>query len=446
MTQDSQNARRVVVTGLGMVSPLGIGVDAFTENLADRRSGIRKIQFLSASAAPENVGGEAWGFDEKTARKTWLKPLRKQVNVMCREIQLGAASALMAVEQAGIDLEAIDQSRMGVDFGANLMFSPPEILQDGCWKCVEDGSDPRHFQYDQWGSRGDTSDTSRGMNQLEPLWLLRYLPNMPACHISIALQARGPSNSLTLDESSGNSALGEAHRIIQRGKADIMIAGATGTRLHSVKTLHAAIWDELAKYDDPPETWCRPFDESRRGQVIGEGSCSFILEDEAHAKARGANVWGTLLGTGSSCAVGTDGTPNPRQALANAMRSALREAQISPADVGHINAHGLATKSLDLAEAEAIYDVFESHADQVPVTAIKSYTGNSGAGCGTIELAASIVSLKDGKIPPTLNYTAGDSERPLNVVHGDALTTENRLVLNVNVTRMAQATAVLVKV
>src|SRR5690606_389251 len=162
----------------------------------------------------------------------------------------------------------------------------------------------------------------------------RYLPNMPACHIGISNDARGPSNSITLDEASGNLALGEAFRIIVRDRADIMIAGTTGTRLHAVKTIHAALWDELAASDQPPESWCRPFDRDRNGQVVAEGACSFILEEESHAQSRGATILGTVLGAGSSCVIDRAGKPDPRQALTNAMRAALRDAGIEPDQVG----------------------------------------------------------------------------------------------------------------
>lgn len=436
MNSTHESPRRVVITGIGILSPIGIGVDAFWQSLSEGRSGIGPIELMSYSAAPKNVGGEVKDFTEKAAKQTYLKPMRKSIKVMCREIQMGVASAGLVLEQSGLNLEQIDHDRLGVDFGANLMFSPPEVLKDACWTCVD--ANDHQFHYEKWGREG--------LPAMEPLWLLRYLPNMPGCHIGIFADARGPNNSITLDEASGNLALGEAARVIQRGAADLMIAGTTGTRLHPVKTLHAALWDELADSPDPPETWCRPFDKTRSGQVLAEGACAFLLEEETEAARRGATVLGTILGSGSSCVLDEECRPGIQQALVNAMTAALRDAGLNPEDVGHINAHGLGSKQADIDEAQAIQKVFGDHAEKVPVTALKSYFGNAGSGCGTLELAGSILGLKHGVIPPTLNYTAPDPQCPLNVVHGEPLAASNKVALNVNVTRMGQASAVVVSV
>jgi len=436
MMSSSQNsARRVVITGLGVVSPIGIGVDRFWESLSTGKSGIAPVEVTGFIAAPSHVGAEVSDFTDATAKSEYLRHHRKSIKVMCREIQLGVASASLALVQSGINLEQVDHERFGVDFGANLMFSPPEVLKDACWSCVEENGGSRTFDYQQWGTKG--------IGGMEPLWLLRYLPNMPACHIGIHADARGPSNSITLDDASGNLALGEASRVIQRNWAELMIAGTTGTRVHAVKSLHAALWDDLASYDDPPETWCRPFDRTRTGQVLGEGACSFLLEEESHAQGRNANILGRVMGVGSSCVANVGGKGNLRQALANAMRAALRDADLSPADIGHVNAHGSAERQGDIEEAQAIHDVFGDYAGKVPVTALKSYMGNSGSGSGTLELAGSLLALQHGVVPPTLNYSQPDSDCPLNVVHGEPLAVTNRTVLKMNVTRAGQASAII---
>jgi 3-oxoacyl-[acyl-carrier-protein] synthase II len=279
---------------------------------------------------------------------------------------------------------------------------------------------------------------------MEPLWLLRYLPNMPACHIGISADARGPSNSITLDEASGNLALSEATRIIQRDRAEVMIAGTTGTRVHAVKSMHAALWDKLAKYDEPPETWSRPFDRTRNGQVLAEGACSLILEEESHARNRGATIYGKVLGAGSSCVLSRDGVPGIRQALVNSMRAALRDGNLKPEDIGHINAHGLATVECDAEEAAAIHEVFGPLGSKIPVTAPKSIWGNSGSSAGTLELAASLVALKHGVVPATLNYRTPDPACNLNVVHGQPLAVTNKTVMKLSVTRMGQASVAIV--
>lgn len=437
MNAFAESDRRVVITGMGVFSPAGIGCDEFWSNLSSGKSGIKPIQLLEASACPDNAGGEVSGFNAETIKKLYLKEKeqRKSIKVMCREIQMGSASALMAFDHAGLDSAQIDHARMGIDFGANLMNSPPEDLSSGCFECTED---PGHvFHYEKWGEIG--------LGKMDPLWLLRYLPNMPACHIAIFLDARGPSNSLTHDEASANLAIAESSRIILRGAADIMITGSTGTRVHAVRSMHTVMWDELATSPADPAARCRPFDRDRQGQVPGEGACSIVLEDEQHALARGATIYGRILGTGSSCVYDRSQHSKSPQAIVNSMRLALEKAGIAPEEVGHINANGLGTRDGDLAEALAIREVFGDYASRVPVTALKSFTGNSGSGCGAQELTGSLLGLKQGVIPFTLNCDNPDPECGLNIVRHEPLATDNKIILNINSTRIGQASAVLVQ-
>lgn len=433
MSSSEAARRRVVITGLGVVSPLGIGPDVFWEKLSKGESGIRQLG-PEASAAPGHVGGQVPDFSEDVTKEVMPKKQRKFVRVMCREIELGVVAALSAVEQSKLDLEAIDHERFGVDFGANLMFSPPEVLQDAAWSVTEKTPAGPKFEYDRWGGQG--------MTVLEPLWLLKYLPNMPACHIGIAVDARGPNNSLTLDDASGNLAVGEASRIIQRDRADVMIAGTTGTKLHPVKTMHAALFKDLARGEGPPETWSRPFDARRTGQVVAEAACSLILETSEHAEARGATVYGEILGMGSSAATFPGGAADVRTAVANAIRAALRDGGVKPEEVGHVNAHGVGIRENDAAEAAAIRDVFPKG---VPVTALKSYLGNAGSGSGALELVGSLLAIREGVIPKTLNYEQPDPACPIDVVHGEHRPTYNRVFVNVNVTRAGQASALVVR-
>ena len=433
MTTPSE-PREVVITGIGIVSPIGIGVDAFWDSLSARPfRHSAMVRCFRDSRAPVASAAEIRDFTDESARKVYLKEQRKNLKAMCREIQLGVASALLALENAAVNLDEIDHERLGVEFGANLMLSPPDVLVEACAACCEDGT--TDFRSSRWGQTG--------LTKLEPLWLLRYLPNMPACHISISADARGPSNSLTLDDASGNTVIGEARvRIILRGDADVMIVGVTGTTLHPIKTLHLALWDDLARTPEAPELRARPFDLNRSGRVVAEGSCSFILEDREHAEKRKAKIWGRVLGTGSSCVTDSFQVGNYRKALVNAMRSALRDAGLKPEQIGHINAHGLGTRNVDIAESQAIFDVFgDELGRRIPVTAPKSLLGNSGAGSGLLELAASVVALSHGVIPYTLNYETPDPECPLNIVAGQPLATSNTIVLNINVTRVGQAAA-----
>ncbi len=436
MSGGNDRRRKVVITGMGIVSPIGIGTEAFWKSIEEGRSGIGRLERLPASAAPGNVGAEVKEFTEAEARKKYLKPLRKSVKVMCREIQLGVASAVIALESCEGAFDDLDRKRIGIEFGANQMFSPVVTLTEACRACID--PETGDFTYERWGSEG--------MSRLEPLWLLKHLPNMPACHISIFADAQGPSNSIVQADASANLALAEAVRVIERNAADVMLAGAAGSWVHEVRCVHSRLWGELAEGnpEEPPERWCRPFDKNRNGTVVGEAACTFILEEQSHAEARGATIYGTVLGGGSSCVRDSQGRPNLRAALVNAMRQALEEAQISPSEVGHINANAPGMKDTDREEALAIRDVFGEKADEVPVTSFKSYIGSSCAGCGAIELAASLLGLKNGVVPPTLNYETPDPECPLNVVAGSPQPARNNVVLNLNVTRMGQASALVV--
>ncbi|MGD9855487.1 MAG: beta-ketoacyl synthase [Planctomycetaceae bacterium] len=431
MSQRHTPGRRVVITGVGVISPIGVGRESFWASLAAGRCGVGPVshQFHGTAAIPGGfVGAEVADFDEKTARELVPKSQRKSIKVMCRDIQMGTASAMMAVADSSLDMEAVAHDRVGVEFGANLMYSPPTQLNDPCWNCVDEN---RKFVMAQWAKQG--------LTKMEPLWLLKYLPNMPACHIAIFVDAHGPSNSVTQNEASGNLALTEALSVIQRGAADVMIAGATGARLHEFKVIHAALWGELGFRPDDPPASCRPFDTERTGEVAGEGACSLILEDEEHARARGANVLGRLSGGGSSCVAG-----NRRQAAVHAMRAALRSADLAPGDIGHINAHGLGSPTLDLEEAQAIHDVFGPGAE-IPVTALKGAMGNTAAAAGTIELAGSLLALQRGVIPPTLHCDTPDPACNLNIVRGEPRSTRLRSVLSLNLTRFGQASAVVVQ-
>ena len=430
------SARDVVITGIGVVSPLGIGRDAFWSNLSAGHSGLKRIELSSFVASPGCIGGEVSDFNEETIKKQHLKSVRKNLKVMCREIQLGVASALQAMEDAGLQPGSVAPDRIGVDFGANLMSSPPDVLIGAAMKSLSAKSGHSEFDFDLWGDVG--------MTGMEPLWLLRYLPNMPGCHIGIALDARGPNNSITHDEASGALVIAEAANAIRRDRADVMVTGVTGTRIHTVKACHSFHWDILA--DGPAETRVRPFDNSRTGEAVAEASCTLILEARAHAEARGAKILGMILGCGSSTVVNRDGHPDEATAVFQSASAAMHRAGVSAGDLGHVSACASGHPQRDRYEADGLRRLLDSHADDVPVTAFKSYIGSSGSGAGLCEMAASLMALQHGIIPRTLNYSTPDSEAPLNVVHGEHLTTSNGLFLKTSVTRMGQASSVVVKV
>ena len=232
----SESAKRVVITGLGLVSPIGIGIDRFEAELTAGRSGIAPISLIPYSAAPGGIGAEVRDLTDETAKTKWLKGLRTSFKVYSRDIQLGVLAAILGLEHSGLKVAELTHERIGVEFGSNQMYSPPDVLQGGADACADENHE---FHFDRWGQTG--------LHAMEPLWLLKYLPNMPSCHISILADARGPSNSLTLNEASGNASIGEAIRIMRRGQADVMITGATGTRTASITGAYVALHDAVER-------------------------------------------------------------------------------------------------------------------------------------------------------------------------------------------------------
>lgn len=435
MSQASGSARRAVITGIGVLAPQGIGRAALWESLQAGRTGVLPTEKYQATAVPGGLGGEVRGFDDETAKKVYLKEHRKHLKVMGRDVMLGVASALLGIADAGLDKVELDRERVGVEFGANLMLSTPQYLAGPGLACTDEKHPPFHME--RWGDKG--------FSNMEPLWMLKYLPNMPACHVAIFTDARGPNNSITQDEVSSLLAIGEANAVIRRGHADVMITGSAGIKLHPVKEIHARQWEQLGWDPEHPERSVKPFDARRCGHAVAEAGVTLVLEDEAAAVARGATVLGTVLGAGSSCVARPSGEADIRKACANAMRSALRSAGLQPSDIGHINAHGLASPTLDAQEALAIHDVFGPEASRVPVVGLKGYHGNPGASGGMLELAMSVLSLQHGLIPYTLNTDRPDPELKLNVVQNEPLAASNKTVLKVSYTLIGQASAVVVR-
>ena len=407
-------SRRVVITGLGLVSPLGNSAAELAAALKAGRSGVVRPESAADGDLPPFVGA-CRGFrgeidDFGTLEPEKKKAIRKGLKVMCRECQMGVAAAERAVQDAALTPTSRDPERTGVVFGTDYMLSEPEEFGPGILACTDD---ERRFHFEQWAAQG--------MTKMTPLWLLKYLPNMPASHIAIYNDFRGANNSLTLREAAGCTAVGEAMRVIQRGHADVMLAGATGTRIHKMKAVHAALQEEMApgcvdgRVVDPAEA-CRPFDRDRSGMVVGEGAGVVVLEELEHARARGATIYAEVSGFGSSTAADRDRAALRDLALANAMRMALRDAGATPWSVGHVQAHGLSTHGCDEAEARAIRDVLGGRDPDVPVTAAKSYFGNLGAGGGMVELIAGVLALRSGELFPTLNYRTPDAACPVKVV------------------------------
>jgi 3-oxoacyl-[acyl-carrier-protein] synthase II len=273
---------------------------------------------------------------------------------------------------------------------------------------------------------------------------LKYLPNMPASHLAIYNDCRGPNNSLTMREAAANAALGEAYQIILRQSADVMLVGATGTRLHPMKLIHALGQEEVAAGDGDPAAASRPFDRDRRGMVLGEGAGAVVLEELSRAQARGATIYGEVIAAATSSVVGRRLVAERDRAMQNVLRAVLRDAGVGVDEVGHLHAHGLSTRTSDIEEARAIGGVFAARSTPVPVVAAKSHFGNLGAGSGMVELIASLLALREGRLFPILNYATPDAECPIAAVR-DGDVPAGSSFINLNVTPQGQAAAVMVR-
>lgn len=430
MVQQTNTLPRVVITGLGVVSPLGNDPQRLYERLLQGESGISRLESIPTESLPIACGAEAREFTGKIdnygpLEKALQRTIRKGSKVMCREIEMGVAVAQLALTDAGLTAEIRDPHRTGVIYGCDYIMTLPEEFAAGVQKCLnEDGE----FQFDQWGAKGKP--------EVNPLWLLKYLPNMPASHIAIYNNLQGPNNSITIREASAPAAIGEAFVTLQRGHADVILVGSTGSKVHPFRTMHACMQEELAADRDDPAQMSRPFDADRDGSVLGEGAGAMILETLEHAEARGASILGEVCGYGSSAVAGSVVADFQHQAILNVLRAACRDAP----QVGHVHAHGLGTISGDRQEAGAIAEFFEG-STVPPVVAAKGNFGNLGAGGGMVEVITSLLAMQTGELFPAPNYQTPDADCPVALCVDRGVSAGDSFV-SVNITPQGQAAGV----
>ncbi|WP_254508442.1 beta-ketoacyl-[acyl-carrier-protein] synthase family protein [Anatilimnocola floriformis] len=428
--------RRVVITGIGLVSPLGNSAEALWDALANERSGVAELTSIPSDSLPTRYGAEARGFtaaieDFGPLEKKMSRDIKKNLKVMCREIQMGVAVAQLCITHAGLKLDAIDRDRLGVLYGSDYLLTLPGEFAAGVKNCVNDNGE---FDFTRWADQG--------LPAVEPLWLLKYLPNLPAAHVAIFNDLRGPNNSLTCREASSNQAVAEAYHTIERGHADRMLAGATGTRIHPSRSIHVQIQEAIASGDDPAKL-SRPFDAARNGQVIGEGAACILLEELSAAEARGATIIAEVIGSASSIVADRDSNPDEKTAIANVVKQCLKSAKLQPSEVGHIHAHGLSDVRRDKLEAQGIAAALGAAADKVPVTAAKSYFGNLGAAGGLVELIASALALQNGSLFPIQTLENLDPECPIRPAkRGDSA---GETCINLSVTPQGQASGITIR-
>ncbi len=372
----------IVITGLGVVSPIGIGVEPFWDALVGGVSGVRVREQFSETDLPFRIAAPVTGFDPKQ----YVKP-RKALKIMCDPIKFACAAAAMAVEQAGLEAgpdRNVDPNRIGTVVGTETFFADPGEVADVFHRCTVD----KDYQHDRWGELA--------IREIQPLWMLKYLPNMAASHISIALDARGPSNSICQGEVSSMLALIEAANLIKRGAVDVAVVGGTGSQMALTSMLYHGV-ENLSSNVHNPESACRPFDRDRDGMVVGEGAGVIVIESLEHATAREATVIAKLVGHSSGYApVGSGAFGTAFEACVN---ESLQRANLKPSDIGVVNANANGSIDGDAVEAVALHRVF----GDCPVSANKGNFGNLGPGTSMVELIAGVLTVKHRRIPATLN-------------------------------------------
>lgn len=416
-------AREVVITGVGVVSPIGIGREAFWQSLTAGASGIRQFSlFQPFPDIPFQIGAPLAEFDAKE----YVQP-RKSLKVMSVEIQAAYAAGSLAMKDAGLAKGVLDPNRFGVVLGSELLYGEVAEVTEAFRHCHVDGV----FHYDRWAEFS--------FKDLFPLWMLKYLPNMAACHIGIAHDARGPTNSIVEGQVSSLLAVAEGASAIERGIADVMLAGGSGSQL--APSAFAFRRHREMKWEGDPRAASCPFDARRMGTVPGEGSGIVVLEAREHAERRGATILAHVAATASRYESPQKPGGLTGRAIRNSLQSVLEKGGLQPADIGHVNAQGESSQEKDRLEAQAIREVL----GDVPVTAPKSYFGDLGAGSGAVELIASVLALVNRSVPPTLNYEVRDPACPIDVIHGSPLEGAKPTAVVLNQADTGQASAVLLR-
>jgi 3-oxoacyl-[acyl-carrier-protein] synthase II len=390
----------VVITGLGVVAPTGIGKSAFWDACKQGRSGIGPITRFDTDGYNSKIAGEVRDFDPLD----YMAP--KKAKRSDRFTHFAIASAKMAVEDARLDPEKLCKERIGVYFGTAMGGMPFAELQHSIFM-------------------------EKGIGRVSPFLAETIFPGATSSHIAIEFDVRGVNGTISRGCSSGSEAIGQALDSIRIGRADAIIAGGTEDPLGPLTFGSFCIIKALATTNHEPQKATRPFDMNRNGFALSEGAGTLILESLEHAEKRGARIYAELKGYGCSCDAyhmvhpGPDGTE-----LGNAMKLALRDANLGPEEVDYINAHGTATVLNDIAETKAIKQVFGERAYRIPISSIKSSVGHTWGAAGAVESIASVLAIHDRFIPPTINYETRDPECDLDYVPNEGRTADLNLVVS----------------
>ena len=401
--------KRVVVTGIGLVSPLGVGTKATWDNLLAGKAGLAPVRQFDATGFVCSIAGEV---PEYKISEHVPKSYRKATKVMARDIELAVIAADDAMKDAGLQTKAyadpspIDSLRFGCNIGAGLISAELNELGSAMHIARQD-NDNDALDLGKWGTSG--------MGSLTPLWLLKYLPNMLACHVTIIHGLMGPSNTITCAEASSHLAIGEAYRTLQRGKADYAICGGAESRVNPMGIVRHQLLGRLnSTYNDRPADALRPFDADAAGSVTGEGGGLLVLEEYEHAKARGAKIYAELVGFGASQDSTGPHEPDPKgHSYGRAIASALRDAKVNVDDVDLLVPHGLGIAKYDQAELNGLRATFGDSLSKPFFAPIKAQIGNLIAGNG-VDAATAVLSIANGKVAGAIN-TKKTGDAKLNV-------------------------------
>lgn len=382
--------RRVVVTGLGLVTPLGTGVDKTWTALCEGKSGIGRITRFDASSFPSQIAAEVKDFDPADFIE------KKEIKKMDRFIHFGVAAAKMAVEDAKLQVTEANEESVGVYVGSGMGGLP--AIEATYAKLIEGG-----------------------VKKISPFFIPMTIINLVSGQIALMVGAKGPNSAVVTACATGTHAIGDAFKIIQRGDADVMIAGGTESTISPLGIGGFCAMRALSVRNDDPEKASRPFDAMRDGFVMGEGAGVVVLEELSIAECRGAKIYAEVKGYGMTGDAYHITAPSPEgEGAARCLRMSLKDAGLSTEEISYINAHGTSTKFNDENETAAIKSVFGKRAYGIPVSSTKSMTGHLLGAAGGIEAVFSILSIEKGIIPPTINYEFPDPECDLDYVPNKA--------------------------
>ncbi len=382
----SDGAPRVVITGMGAVTPVGLSVKEFWESIVAGRSGVGPVTSFDVEGFPTRIAAEVKGFDPAN----YMEP--RQMKRMGRFIQFAMASAQMAVGDAGLALEKEDPTRIGLEIGSAA--GGIGIIEEQTLVLVQEG-----------------------LRRVKVTALPSMLISMAPCQVAIVLGIKGPTNSPVAACATGVVAVGEAARRLKWGEVDVAIAGGTESLMTPLVIVVFSRVGALSTRNEEPEKACRPFDAQRDGTVMGEGAAVLVLETWEHAQRRGARIYGEVLGYGYTQDAYNVAAPDPTgDGAARAMSLAIREAGLSPSEIDYIACHGTATVLNDISETKAIKEVFGPLAYKVPISANKSMVGHMLGAAGAISIVATIKAMEESLIPPTTNLDTPDPECDLDYV------------------------------